>query len=328
MINLVCESTLVLVFYMLFRRLFLNRVSRKAIYIFGLFPVIGLLWALFFQIDTDFWILIATRLAETALGILHYGLRLLGIDKVPDWNYSTFLKKILGRDYSYLQKIWLAGIAALICYRGLFLVILVRKAKKNSLIIEDETYPEVIIRESPLVKSPFLFWNTVFIPMGSRDEEEKFRYMMLHEYGHYKNGDPLWNFFRVCFTTVFWFQPLVWIACRLSKSDSEFACDKTATEGLNQQQKNAYCVLILSMCTGKNFRPLAVSGSSGLTGSNAARRIKAIKSDNKEYKKCFVFLLVLCVLLVASGSFTMFRRWKQQRKAERHVEVIEIYIEQ
>ena len=323
MISLLCESTFVLFFYLLFRRLFLNRVSRKTTYAFGMFPLIGLLAALFLQIDTDFWTWIATRLVVSIVGHIHRIMRMLGNPKVSERNYSTALINLMGTDDRYLYKVWLSGIIALACCRIIKVLIFVGRAKKNSSIIKDDEYPEILIRESLSVRIPFLLWNTVFIPVGLRDDEEKYHYVMIHEYVHYKQGDPMWNFFRVCLATVFWFHPLVWIACWVSKGDSEFACDETALTNFSQQQKNDYCMVILSICTGLEFKALGFLESSGLSGNGVVGRIKQIKKEGRQHRGGFVILLVLCVLLFVSGVFTTFFRWKQQRKAEMYGTIIE-----
>jgi beta-lactamase regulating signal transducer with metallopeptidase domain len=49
--------------------------------------------------------------------------------------------------------------------------------------------------------------------------------VLTHEICHLKNRDHIWNIFRLLCCIIHWFNPLVWIAASMSRSDCELRCD-------------------------------------------------------------------------------------------------------
>ncbi len=324
MLSLICESTIVLFIYLCLRRLFIHKVSRRTVYALGTLPAALLLVMLFWKTNVDFWIWIATNVTKLSELFTNRIALIVGKEQVFYRDYSTQIINLFNSDDLSLRRIWLAGIIMVLCYRGVAYVTFIVKVNKGSNIVEDETYQGIAIRESFSAPAPFLLWNNVFIPKGFKDDDEKYHYAMMHEYGHFAQGDPLWNLCRVCMTTVFWFHPLMWIACFISKKDSEFACDEVVTATLNQQEKNDYCVMILSVGTGIKFKAPGKIEVSGLTGNDVGERVKEIKNGKKGYKKKAGIALVLSVLLLFLGSIVLIKNWQQSRSKEMYGDVVEI----
>ena len=73
--------------------------------------------------------------------------------------------------------------------------------------------------------SPFLLGNKIYIKDTEYDKES-YRYVICHEYCHYKQGDPIWLIVRYMVLVINWYNPLVWFAFFLSEQDCELACDE------------------------------------------------------------------------------------------------------
>ncbi len=78
-------------------------------------------------------------------------------------------------------------------------------------------------------------------------ESENLSYVLAHEYTHLHHGDRVWSAVRVIATCVFWWNPLVWAAAFLSKSDAELACDESVIKGFNEGDRLAYANSIVDM---------------------------------------------------------------------------------
>ena len=71
--------------------------------------------------------------------------------------------------------------------------------------------------------------------------------VLTHEVCHYKGGDHLWALLRLLCCTVHWFDPLVWAAAYMSRTDGELACDERVIDKLKPRQKLDYAhVLVLA----------------------------------------------------------------------------------
>ena len=71
--------------------------------------------------------------------------------------------------------------------------------------------------------------------------------VLRHELCHARGHDHWWGLVRLACCIIHWFNPLVWLAARLSRTDGELACDERVTDGMDARQRRAYAsVLVLS----------------------------------------------------------------------------------
>ena len=71
--------------------------------------------------------------------------------------------------------------------------------------------------------------------------------VLRHELCHYRGRDHWWGLVRLACCVLHWFNPLVWLAARLSRTDGELACDERVTDGMDARQRRAYAsVLVLA----------------------------------------------------------------------------------
>ena len=85
------------------------------------------------------------------------------------------------------------------------------------------------VRDGSLVAVPMTFGilrPIVLVPEGARDwPAERLQAVMLHEMGHIKRRDWVTAMLAEVVCALYWFHPLVWLAARQSRAESEQACD-------------------------------------------------------------------------------------------------------
>src|SRR6185295_14492512 len=66
----------------------------------------------------------------------------------------------------------------------------------------------------------------IILPAGARDwSDDRIRIVLCHELSHVRRRDGLLQVIAGLLRAIYWFNPLVWIACRRLRHESERACD-------------------------------------------------------------------------------------------------------
>lgn len=181
------------------------------------------------------------------------------------------------------------------------------KLKKDRVFWENKG--RIAIYTAPHVKTPCLyglFRPCIYLPESltgasaygaletSREELEQ---MITHEYVHYRHRDHIWSALCVVFLSVYWYNPLVWLAVSCFKKDAELFCDETVIRMLGEERRLGYGALLLKMAGQGNagkFRYALMPMSR--QGKEMAKRIRAISGKN-HYSKWIVLPLMLAAAL-------------------------------
>lgn len=97
------------------------------------------------------------------------------------------------------------------------------------------------------VKSPFIlgiFRPRIYLPSDITQEQQI--PVLAHEKAHMKRHDHWWKPLGFVLLSVYWFNPLVWIAYYFLCRDIELACDEKVVKDLNFDDKKAYSKALLS----------------------------------------------------------------------------------
>lgn len=104
------------------------------------------------------------------------------------------------------------------------------------------------------IKSPFILGIVrpkIYLP--TEMEETAYRNILKHEETHLKRGDQFWKPLGYLLMSVYWFQPLCWVAYHFFCKDMELACDERATAGMHKQEKAGYCETLLACSTNRKI---------------------------------------------------------------------------
>lgn len=189
--------------------------------------------------------------------------------------------------------VWCCGVLLLLAYAFIGWL-RIRNMVKEAVCHRDNIYL------CDAVKSPFIYGvirPRIYLPSGVKEDMREYDYVIAHEQAHLKRKDHWWKPLGYLLLTVYWFNPLCWIAYVLLCRDIEFACDEKVIRDMSLNEKKEYSKALLSCSTRKRgvmICPLAFGEISVKT------RIKSVL----DYKKApFIILFVAVVICVIVGIF-------------------------
>ena len=206
-----------------------------------------------------------------------------------------------------LTYVWYAGmliVGAWFLFTNLRFARALRKAR-TPYSVEGCRYPVYLVSALP---SPCLFGvlrPAIYLNNAAAASPELLRFVLAHEQTHARHLDPLWSLLRGLCLTVYWFDPLVWLAAVLSREDGELACDEGTLRALGADERTVYGKALLSLvpvCT-KPQNPLL--GATTMTGGKKSLKERVTRiAENRQAKTAAVFVAVALAALVCAVSFT------------------------
>ncbi len=187
--------------------------------------------------------------------------------------------------------IWVVGMIGMMIYAGIsYLKIRIRVSA--SLPVRENIYFCDYI-ETPFVLGivrPRIYLPSVFA------EDEKAFLVVAHEKAHIRRHDHWWKPLGFLLLTVYWFNPVIWVAYILLCRDIELACDEYVVSHLEEEEKCAYSDALLACSIGRNHAGLhhnIISACPLAFGEVGVKdRVKAVL----HYKKPAFWLVLLGVL--------------------------------
>lgn len=132
---------------------------------------------------------------------------------------------------------------------------------------------EVRIASHPI--APLTWGRQVLLPSNATQwSEERTRDVLLHEFMHIARRDSLTQSLATLVRAVFWFSPLVWIACRELRRGQEQACDEAVMA--RGAESASYARTLLEIAADSGFRTLQGSSPAVAQRSALESRIENI----------------------------------------------------
>ena len=183
-----------------------------------------------------------------------------------------------------LSVIWLVGLICMLIY-GFISYIRLRKRVGVSLLFKDNIY------YCDNIDTPFIlgfFKPKIYVPSGI--SEEQTGYITLHEKAHLKRKDHLWKPLGFLLLSVYWFNPVMWVAYILLCRDIESACDEKVIKNMDNSEKKNYSETLVS-CSVQRRMVMACPLAFGEVG--VKQRIKSVLN----YKKPAFWIIILAFVL-------------------------------
>lgn len=208
----------------------------------------------------------------------------------------------------WLHGIWLLGMAVIggwILLSNLRFWLHLRKVRVPY-STDEERIPTYLVEQG--LSSPCLFGllrPAVYLTPEAVQSEERLRHVLAHEQTHARHLDALWSTLRCVCLTIYWFDPLVWAAAIVSKTDCELACDEGALKCLGEEERIAYGRTLLSLIPVRNGVENPVL--SATTMSSGKRRLKeriTRIAENRQTVTAALFLVLAAVALIFVATFT------------------------
>ena len=223
----------------------------------------------------------------------------------PDFNIDTGLSPVDSRVNDYLNDryfegvtvpagngmtvmgvisvIWLVGIAVMLIYT------LISYLKIHRKVREAVPYNENIWI-CDRIAAPFIlgvFRPRIYLPSSIDKQDAEF--VIAHERAHLKRRDHLIKPLGFLLLTVYWFNPVMWIAYILLCRDIELACDEKVIKELDNEQRADYTQALVACSVNRRMIaacPLAF-GEVGVK-----ERVRSVMN----YKKPAFWIIILAVI--------------------------------
>lgn len=183
-------------------------------------------------------------------------------------------------------NLWLLGVLILLVYTAISYLSL-RLKLRTAVIMRDNIY------QCETVSSPFVLGilkPKIYLPYSM--DGNNLNHVVAHEQAHIKRKDHWWKPIGFLLLTVYWFNPLMWVAYILLCRDIELACDEKVIAELGNEQRADYTQALVTCAVNRGMIaacPLAF-GEVGVKD-----RVKSIMNYRKPTFWIIVAALVVCV---------------------------------
>ena len=199
-------------------------------------------------------------------------------DSVNPMQIITFVSSI----------IWIVGIVAMLVYTVVSYLRIHKKVKEAIPFKEN-------IWGCDHVDTPFILGvirPRIYRP--SAMSEQDMEYVIAHEKAHLKRHDHWWKPLGFLLLTIYWFNPILWIAYILLCRDIELACDEKVIRDMGTDNKKPYSNALINCSVPRRMIaacPLAF-GEVGVKG-----RVKAVLNYKKPAFWIIVVAIISCIIV-------------------------------
>lgn len=188
-----------------------------------------------------------------------------------------------------LSQVWILGMVLMLCYTLVSYLLLKRKVATAIPLGKG-------IKQSEYVDSPFVLGilrPVIYLPFGMAEAD--CAHVIAHEKAHIRRRDYWWKPFGFLLLSIYWFNPLLWVAYILLCRDIEAACDEKVIRDMDKDARRAYSTALLN-CSIHRRRIAACPLAFGEVG--VKERVKGVM----HYKKPTFWVILICLILVAVVS--------------------------
>ena len=187
--------------------------------------------------------------------------------------------------------IWVVGMIGMLAY-AFISYIRIRSKVAPSLHVGENIYL------CDYIDTPFVLGIVrprIYLP-SALAEDDKACFVIAHEKAHIKRRDHWWKPLGFLLLTVYWLNPVIWIAYILLCRDIELACDEHVIGHLEEKEKSSYSEALLACSirtkNGNFHRGIITACPLAFGEVGVKKRVKEVL----HYKKPAFWLLVVAVL--------------------------------
>lgn len=202
-----------------------------------------------------------------------------------------------------LSRIWLIGTIGIMLYGAISYIRLKRivsvsiNDKENIYLCDDIDVPFIF----------GIFKPKIYLPSNMAGNQKE--YVLLHEKAHLSRHDNLWKPVGFILLSIYWFNPLVWVAYHLFSKDIELATDEKVINNLNNNEIKDYSETLLACSLIKsNLMIKTCPVAFGEVG--VKDRIKAVLN----YKKPSFWIILIAIISCIVVSVCFLTKQKDEEK--------------
>ena len=217
------------------------------------------------------------------------------IEKTAQEQAETVMELDLRR---FLYHLWFAGMVVMTsvivsCNVHLALQL---KRRRWALDVPECLLPVYVTEAVPTPCVFGVFRPAIYLTPEAAKGEQVRRHVLEHELTHYRHCDHIWSVLRSLCLVLHWYNPLVWIAAKVSRADAELACDEGALARLGEDQRGDYGRTLIGLTCSAPISDLLLTATT-MTGSAGSirERIKLLMKRPRN-----TVLALIAVLLVGT----------------------------
>lgn len=184
-----------------------------------------------------------------------------------EWSYA--LGKDPKRAWTYLSAVVSICMGIAVVAKNLLFYGRCRRNRRFLRLIPQQKLRIYLL---PGIETPFLLGRGIYLPEDMQEEKKQLRYMVQHEYCHYRHGDNFWTILRMLCIVLYWYHPFVWIANSYIKRDCELACDEAALAAMSGKEREEYGQTLMQM-----LRRSGNAKTDGLAASPMRGKVRKMK---------------------------------------------------
>ncbi len=130
---------------------------------------------------------------------------------------------------------------------------------------------------------------------------QELRYILQHEFVHIRHWDAVFKLAMVAVLCIHWFNPLVWVMCRLMNRDMELACDEGVLRRFGEDARAGYAMTLIGM---EEKKRVLLPLYNGFSKNAIEERVSLIMKYRKIKRMAVIasLTLVACTALVFATS--------------------------
>ena len=221
-----------------------------------------------------------------------------------------------------LAKVWLAGVLLIVAwflFSNIRFRLRLRADRIDRISGELLEQYEALCRQRHIKPVPVYFTDPLpsaclvgvfrpYIALPLSASPQDVIHVLTHEICHIKNKDHLWGILRLLCCAIHWFNPLVWIAASMSRTDSELRCDDRVTQPMNQEERKSYASVLVLAAARRNAPGLGVLATGmTMTGKRLKTRVATVMQNKKPLRWLtisFAILSSMCLIGAFATSET------------------------
>ena len=182
--------------------------------------------------------------------------------------------------------LWVIGMGVMALYAAVSYWLLRRKVSASIPLGKN-------LRLCDSIGTPFILGIVkpkIYLP--SSVDQQTADHVLAHEMAHLQRKDHWWKPLGFALLTVYWFNPVMWLAYILLCRDIEMACDEKVVRNLNPSEKKAYSTALLSCSVPRKMIaacPLAFGEV------DVKNRIKSVLNYKKPAFWIVVVAIIVCI---------------------------------
>ena len=200
-----------------------------------------------------------------------------------------------------LRHTWLGGMtvmASVIVFCNVHLGVQLKR-RRWALDIPESLLPVYVTEAVPTPCVFGFFRPVIYLTPDAAKEPGVRAHVLEHELTHYRHFDHVWSVLRSVCLVLHWYNPLVWIAARVSRADAELACDEGALEKLGESQRFDYGRTLIGLTCSAPISGLLLTATT-MTGSAGSlrERIRLLTKRPRNTVLTVTAVIVMVTLIV------------------------------